>query len=464
MIKEGRTTMNPVLSIIVPVYNAEKYLNRCVDSILNQEYTDFELLLVNDGSSDSSGDICDSYALRDSRVRVIHKDNSGVSDTRNQAMAQACGTYIQFLDSDDWITPDASKLLVRAAENYHCDLVVADFYRVSGNRVSHKGDIEDDVVLTREAYAEHMMENPADYYYGVIWNKLYRRDIIEKNHLKMSTKLNWCEDFLFNLEYILHAKTFFALQTPIYYYVKTKGSLVSQNATILNTVRMKFTIFEYYNQFYKHVLDEKEYEKSRLQVYRFLIQTAGDGLVLPSPLPGSARLGTERENVYGEAVDSEGIPADLYRDRKLLNICLEPVSIKNDLSLDETRLLLYLSHVRVPLSRRELADYTGMSRQALVFILQKLAGKNLINVEERKPEKSATKHNPAESPRSLSTGRKLSVTFLPLAAPLLKELADVQNEYDRIRFQGLDTEELITYARLNEKITENIRQILQQYT
>lgn len=243
--------MNPVLSIIVPVYNAENYLNRCVDSILNQEYADFELILADDGSTDSSGDICDSYAVRDPRVRVIHKANSGVSDTRNQAMAQARGTYIQFLDSDDWITPDASKLLVRTAENYHCDLVVADFYRVSGNRVSHKGDIEDDVVLTREGYAAHMMENPADFYYGVIWNKLYRRDIIEKNHLKMNTELNWCEDFLFNLEYILHAETFFALQTPIYYYVKTKGSLVSQNATLLNTVRTKLTVFEYYNQFYK---------------------------------------------------------------------------------------------------------------------------------------------------------------------------------------------------------------------
>lgn len=456
--------MNPVLSIIVPVYNAEKYLNRCVDSILNQEYSDFELLLADDGSTDGSGVICDSYALRDARVRVIHKKNSGVSDTRNQAMGLARGTYIQFLDSDDWITPDASKLLVRTAETYHCDLVVADFYRVSGNRVSHKGDIEEDVVLTREGYAAHMMENPADFYYGVIWNKLYRRDIIEKYNLKMNTDLNWCEDFLFNLEYILHAETFFALQTPIYYYVKTKGSLVSQNATLLNTVRTKLTVFEYYNQFYKHVLDEKEYEKSRLQVYSFLIQSAGDGIVPPSPLPGSAKLGTERENVYSEAVDSEGIPAEFYRSRKLLDICLETVSIKNGLSLDETRLLLYLSHIREPLSRRELADFTGINRRTLALLLQKLSGKDLIKIEERKAEKSADRNASANLSSRLTAERKLSVTFLPLASPLLAELAEVQREFDQIRFRGLGTEELISYARYNKKITENIRQMLQQYS
>ena len=104
--------MNPTVSIIVPVYNAEKTLPRCIDSILGQEYTDFELLLIDDGSSDSSGKICDRYAAQDSRIRVTHKPNSGVSDSRNLALDQASGTYLQFLDSDDWITPNATGLFV----------------------------------------------------------------------------------------------------------------------------------------------------------------------------------------------------------------------------------------------------------------------------------------------------------------------------------------------------------------
>ena len=173
--------MQPMVSIIVPIYNAEQYLRRCVDSILNQEYTDYELLLVNDGSTDASGDICEEYGDQDPRVIVIQKENTGVSDSRNRALDRARGKYLQFLDSDDWITPDATRLFVRAAEEYGCDMVISDFYRVVGERLSPKGDIEEEGVLTREEFAAHMMENPADFYYGVLWNKLYRRDIVEEH-------------------------------------------------------------------------------------------------------------------------------------------------------------------------------------------------------------------------------------------------------------------------------------------
>ena len=314
--------MNPTVSIIVPVYNAENTLSRCVDSILHQEYTDFELLLVDDGSLDSSGAICDRYASLDSRVHVIHKENSGVSDSRNMALDHARGTYLQFLDSDDWITPNATDLLVQTAEYYHCDMVISDFYRVIGERVSHKGDIEDDCVLTQEEFATHMMENPADFYYGVLWNKLFRRDIVEKYHLRMNPDISWCEDFMFNLEYIRHADVFYALQVPIYYYVKTKGSLASQGMNITKTIKMKLMVFEYYNNFYKHVLDEEDYEKNRLQVYHFLIDAAKDGAVPPSIMPNSQKLGEERSRISKAALCGEGFLMDEYRNRKLLDYYL----------------------------------------------------------------------------------------------------------------------------------------------
>ena len=134
--------MERLVSIIVPVYNAEKYVRRCVDSILVQDYPNFELILMDDGSTDGSGEICDAYAGRDERVRVIHKENTGVSDTRNQALELAEGEYIQFLDSDDWIVPEATRLLVQAMEKNGCDMVISDFYRVAGERLSRKGDIE----------------------------------------------------------------------------------------------------------------------------------------------------------------------------------------------------------------------------------------------------------------------------------------------------------------------------------
>ncbi len=439
--------MAPTVSIIVPVYNAEKTIGRCVDSILSQQYTDFELLLVDDGSTDSSGAICDSYTLADSRVQVIHKENTGVSDTRNIGISRAAGVYLQFLDSDDWITPDATKLLVETARDHDCDLVISDFYRVVGERVSRKGDIDEDRVLTREEYAAHMMEQPADFYYGVLWNKLYRRDIVESHRLRMDPELSWCEDFMFNLEYIRHAQRFYALQVPIYYYVKTKGSLASQSLSISKTIRMKLMLFEYYNQFYKSVLDEDEYEKSRLKVYRFLVDAAGDGAVPPTILPGSKKLGDERVSICPEALSGEGVLADSFRERKLLEQYLESAALKNGLSLPEARLLLALEQITSVSSRKNLADFLGVSRSVLSMNLQKLTSKGLIRAEDVRDGETAK--------------RQFQVAILPDARPVLEDLAAAQQGYIEAHLTGFTGEEAEQFALLMEKARANTRRALQ---
>ena len=462
--------MRPMVSIIVPIYNAEQYLRRCVDSILNQEYTDYELLLVNDGSTDASGDICEEYRDRDPRVIVIQKENTGVSDSRNRALDRARGKYLQFLDSDDWITPDATRLFVRAAEEYGCDMVISDFYRVVGERLSPKGDIEEEGVLTQEEFAAHMMENPADFYYGVLWNKLYRRDIVEEHKLRMDTDISWCEDFMFNLEYIRYAKVFYALHAPIYYYVKRKGSLASQGINISKTVKMKLNVFEYYNNFYKHVLEEEDYEKNRLQVYRFFIDAAGDGTVPPSILPGSKKLGDERVFVNTEILQAEGPAGEDYRKRKLLEHYLEPVALKGDLKVMDVCLLLCLCEKHEWDSRRELADFAGITRTNLTSGLQRLTMKGFLKVEEVKEPKPSKKDkttgkNKMKAAEMAETKRKgrggrIAVTILPAADAVMKELEMAQRDYDAARFAGFTEEELIKYAELSEKIKENTKNIL----
>ncbi len=437
--------MEPFVSIIVPVYNVEATLRRCVESVLGQEYADFELILVNDGSRDGSGALCDAFALADSRVRVLHKENSGVSDTRNRAMAIAQGRYLQFLDADDWITPNATKLLVRAAEENQCDLVVSNFYRVVGDRVSSKGDIDENGPLTREEYAAHMMENPADFYYGVVWNKLYRRDIIEEHHLRMDPEISWCEDFLFNLEYIRHARRFFALQVPIYYYVKTKGSLVNQGINISKTVRTKLMLFEYYNQFYKTVLDEAEYEKHRLKVYRFLFDAAQDGAAPPLPLV-STRLGSERIQVPSGTVEGEGVLFDLFRERKLLDYYLEPAAQTNNLTLPEARLLLHLRQSGSD-TRKDLADFTGLSKGSLSMLLQRLTAKGLVSVTEARGSGSKEK--------------RLQISFPAAAASVLSDLEDALKDFEAARLSGFSGEEQSQYAQLSRRIQDNIRDVLQ---
>lgn len=437
--------MSPCVSIIVPIYNAQGTLRRCVESVLSQEFTDFELILADDGSGDGSAALCDQFAQADDRVRVIHKPNSGVSDTRNQAMAQARGEYLQFLDADDWITPNATKLLVRAAQQHQCDLVISDFYRVVGERLSPKGDIDEEGPFTREEFAAHMMENPADFYYGVLWNKLYRREIIVQHHLQMDPAISWCEDFLFNLEYIRHAQRVFALKVPIYYYVKTKGSLATQGMSISKTVRTKLMLFEYYNQFYKTVLDETEYEKRRLKVYRFLIDAAQDGSVPPLPLV-STRLGEERTRVHDRALEGEGVLCDRYREQKLLDYYLEPAAQKHSLTLPEADLLLHLCQCDAG-SRRELADFAGVSRGSLSRLLQRLAGRGLVSTAESKPASGGRE-------------KQLRVSFLPAAEPVLTELRRACEDYEQARLTPLGAEECTQYRTLAHCIQTNIRELL----
>ena len=434
--------MRPMVSVIVPVYNAEKTLRRCVTSILEQQYTDLELLLVDDGSTDASGAICDEFSAQDARVRTIHQPNAGVSAARNHALDQAQGVYLQFLDSDDWITPDATRSLVRAAEAHHCDLVIADFYRVVGERLSRKGDIDEDGLLTREEYAAHMMENPADFYYGVLWNKLYRRDLVEAYHLRMDPEISWCEDFLFNLEYIRHADRLYALSVPIYYYVKTKGSLASQSLSFSKTVKMKLMLFEYYQQFFKEVLDEESYERCRAKVYRFLLDAAGDGAV-PPLLPPSQRLGYERVRAFTAGLQGRGSLCDAFRDRKLLESHLETAALKNDLSLQDALLLLSLRQLNGCCTRRELADFTGLSRTSLSLALQRLTARGFLEsepsgyLEERQPILTSD------------------------AAPVLADLETAQEDALAARLVGFSPEERSIYLALSRRVTENLQRSLQ---
>ena len=438
---------NPTVSIIVPVYNAAQTLRRCVDSVLKQEYPDFELLLVDDGSRDGSEAIWDEYASQNELVRVIQKKNGGVSAARNDALDRARGIFLQFLDSDDWLAPEATKLLVRSAQENHCDMVIADFYRVSGDRISHRGEIDEENVMSREDFSAYMMENPADYYYGVLWNKLFRREIVEEHHLRMDVNLRWCEDFLFNLEYILHAETFYALQTPIYYYVKTKGSLVAQSLTIPNVIRMKLQVFEYYNEFYKHVLDERDYEKNRLKVYRFLLDAAGDEALLPS----LKKLGDERPPICRQAVLRQGIFPDAYRRWKLLEHELEPLLRKHNVTAIEMRTLLCLEYIEDVSSRKELADFVGVSRITLTLILQKLQARGLIRVTE----------DNREGETHAGGTKQLHITRLPGAEPLLNEGKEAMDDYMQACFSGFCPEEREEYLALSQRIQENIRQILQ---
>lgn len=264
----------PLVSIIIPVYNAARGLAKCIETTRRQTYSNIELLLVNDGSEDSSPHICRMYARVDARIRVIDKENEGVSAARNDALCAARGDYIQFVDSDDYLAPNATERLVRAAEQYRCDLVISDYFRVAPSGITRHGFLKCEAVMDQTQFALGLMDEPASFYYGVLWNKLYRADIIRTHGVQCNTALSWSEDFLFNLEYIRYAQRFFALDEALYYYVKNPSSITHTQMDLFNVVKTKATLFSYYKDLYESL---GLYEQYKPQIYKYLIATAEHG-------------------------------------------------------------------------------------------------------------------------------------------------------------------------------------------
>ena len=168
--------MNQKISIIVPVYKVEQYLHKCVDSILAQTFTDFELILVDDGSPDNCGKICDEYATKDSRIKVIHKENGGLSDARNAGLDSAIGDYVGFVDSDDYIENDMYELLYDICINNNCEISSCSSIIHFKNKTVVNGG-HPITIHTKEEAMKTMLEGKL--YDEVVWVKLFKRDLFE---------------------------------------------------------------------------------------------------------------------------------------------------------------------------------------------------------------------------------------------------------------------------------------------
>lgn len=233
---------SPMISIIVPVYNVEKYLAKCLDSIINQTYGNIEVICVNDGSPDGSRDILAQYASRDSRIIVIDQENQGLSGARNTALKNVHGKYIIFVDSDDFIELDTCEKAIKTAEENNADLVFWSYVREFGNVSKEKHFFWDDGTVFEENEVKNQLHrrlcglsgeelSHPDYAnaFEPVWNKLYRADyIINNNVFFVDTKEIGTEDALFNLYAIGHVKKAVYINECLYHYLKTNnGSLTS---------------------------------------------------------------------------------------------------------------------------------------------------------------------------------------------------------------------------------------------
>lgn len=264
-------------SIIVPVYNAEQYLDKCIESILTQTYKNFELLLIDDGSTDSSGDICDKYSNTDVRVKVIHKNNAGVSVARNDGMEKAKGTYICFIDSDDWI--ESNYLERIQAEMETCDIL---FFGC----VWH---YEDGLTLSlcppsspcrkniyRAIY--RLLQNKSDLsYFGYTWNKVFRKDIIDMFAIRFVENLSIMEDEVFSLTYCNHAHSLKVISDPIYHYRWKEQGLMHKKKTSAEC----FLLAENFQALLTEIKDDKLVDAyhSRIATYYNLAAWSNDSLL-----------------------------------------------------------------------------------------------------------------------------------------------------------------------------------------
>ena len=279
--------MQPKISIIVPVYKAEKYLHRCVDSILSQTFTDFELLLINDGSPDNSGAICDEYAQKDNRVRVFHKENGGVSSARNLGLDNAKGEWITFCDADDYVS-EKWLMSCKNAVKDDIDIVFNGYCYITSTEKENRIPFSKNAICKTEikkAITDLVISNC----YGYIWLAVFKKSLIENLCLRFDEKSAFNEDAQFLSTYLENTKSFSTIKEANYYYMapecgkKYKGD---NYYSVLLTCQSFNTIFcgeipeeiciRYFpyvkNGGIDYIIQGKDLESFHLELYDYMIK------------------------------------------------------------------------------------------------------------------------------------------------------------------------------------------------
>lgn len=242
------------ISVIVPIYNMEKYLGRCIESILSQTYQAIELILIDDGSTDGSLACCRAYAEADSRIKVIHQKNSGVSAARNKGIQNASGAYIAFVDPDDWIEKDMYELLYKQLKVYHTDVCLCDFYRDTKNRSVPKSFEFEEELLNKEKIIDELINNmigiedisfKSTYVMGCAWRGLYSKDFIKEHQLSFVEGLSIMEDLVFMVQMLLKCEYAAILHKPLYHYIQNpKSTLHTYNKRMWEDQMIVFNYLE----------------------------------------------------------------------------------------------------------------------------------------------------------------------------------------------------------------------------
>lgn len=220
-----------MISIIVPVYNVEKYISKCIESIINQSVCDWELLLINDGSKDNSGSICDSYSENDKRIKVFHKINGGVSSARNLGLEKAKGDWICFVDSDDWVDTDFLANFLEIISN-KTELAIQSFY--NNYEINDKEELISlpNLNFTSNYSIVEWLEKTPKVHNGFIWHRIYKRSIIDQENIRFEEGISFAEDGWFFFKYMRNVQNIKMTSKSGYHYLIRNNSLTSTGKNI----------------------------------------------------------------------------------------------------------------------------------------------------------------------------------------------------------------------------------------
>jgi len=262
-----------MISIIVPIYNVEKYLKKCVDSILNQTYKNLEVILVDDGSPDGCPEICDAFALQDKRVKVIHKKNGGLMSARQAGLRAAAGEYIGFVDGDDWIEPDMYMSFYDSVIKYSPDIVVSEFiFDFESEKVKSSQNLSKPFFTKQEMINEiypSMLFKPPYYNFGIYpccWSKLYKKELLEKCLFKVTPEIKIGEDTAFTYPCLIQANSLAYVDKYSYHYMNNPDSMTgSYDSNMEKTILIPYNIL-------KQAFSENDYNfSSALNYYLFYL-------------------------------------------------------------------------------------------------------------------------------------------------------------------------------------------------
>jgi glycosyltransferase involved in cell wall biosynthesis len=309
--------MLPKISVVIPVYNVENYLHRCIDSLLNQTFQDFEIILIDDGSKDNSGKICDEYAQKDKRIKVFHKKNARVSAARNDGIKIAKGKYISFIDSDDWIEPEMYQEMINRAEKLNLDFIMCDYKKRSNDYEDKRtqpirGGYYSKRDIKNELFQCLIMFENIEYPPTISnWVCLFNLEFLKKNNLYYDEDIHYDEDSIFGSKIMYHANNFYYLKNQHYYnyYYNANSTTNTYNENKWNSfLKINERLVKYFGK-------TIEYDFSRqIKINMLYLTLSALGQIKYSEKHGKERINMIKKIMFHPKVK------ELFKEFKLPNV------------------------------------------------------------------------------------------------------------------------------------------------